>query len=245
MLTQTLAPRIHLMSLNDAIARNIRRWPTLYACRTDVLHQWFCVNGNGMSWEEGRLVAYDHNKRVPSLKSMIADATEPLRHNQKIFQDDPEQAAKYRVLIRMEQDLIRTRYQMADDLALITWDQGYSAGSEFPSRRIYPLCEYARMNCVPDDVDAEYLAAVREMILVVFRSDPSNTMCPHDATAEQQAAAHQANIEFADKVLQDLARRFGDGGKVSSYAQFRDNGAQIVRAVLDVFAELDDLDLDQ
>lgn len=233
------------MSLNDAIARNIRRWPTLYACRTDVLHQWFCVNGNGMSWEEGRLVAYDHNKRAPSLKRMIADATEPLRHNQQIFQDDPEQAAKYRVLIRMEQDLIRTRYQMADDLAQITWDQGYSAGSEFPSRRIYPLCEYARMNCVPDDVDAEYLAAVREMILVVFRSDPSNTMCPHDATAEQRAAAHQANIEFADKVLQDLARRFGDGGKVSSYAQFQDNGAQIVRAMLDVFDELDDLDLDQ
>jgi hypothetical protein len=239
---------MHLMNLNQMIAGNIRRWPTLYACRTDVLHHWFCVNGNGMSWEDGRLVAYDHNKRAPSLKRIIADATEPLRHNQKIFQDDPEQpeqAAQYRVLIRMEEDLIRTRYQMADDLALITWNQGYSAGSEFPARRIYPLCEYARMNCVPDDVDAEYLAAVREMILVVFRSDPSNTMTPCDATAEQRATAHQANIQFADQVLQDLARRFGNGGKVSSYAQFQERRAQSARAVLDVFAELDDLNLDQ
>lgn len=232
------------MTLNQAITRDIRRWPTLYACRTDVLHQWFCVNGNGMEWVNGRLVGYDSTKRMPSLKRIIADATEPLRHNQKIFQDDPEQAAKYRVLIRMEEDLIRTRYQMAEDLALITWDQGCTAGSEFPSRRIYPLCEYARMNRVPDDVDPEYLAAVREMILVVFRSDPSNTMTSYDATPEQQTTAHQANIQFADRVLQDLALRFGDGGKVSSYAQFQDRRAQSVRAVLDVFAELDTLDLD-
>ena len=83
------------------------------------------------------------------------------------------------------------------------------------------------------------------MILVVFRSDTSNTMCAHDATPDQQTTAHQTNLEFDDRVLQDLARRFGDGGKVSSYAQFQDSGAQIVRAMLDVFAELDDLDLDQ
>ena len=226
------------MNLNDAIARDIRRWPTLYACRTDVLHQWFCVNGNGMDWVNGRLVGYDSTKRMPSLKSRIADATEGLRTIQLSCVDDAAQAAKYRVLIRKEEDRVKQAHVLADDLARVSWDHGVFPDPNFAPARIYPLCEYARMNRVPDDVDPEYLAAVREMILEVFRSDPSRSLTPSGATAEQQAAAHQANIQFADRVLQDLARRFGTGSMISSHAQYQANRRTISQGIQAILSKL-------
>jgi len=224
--------------INQAIARDIRRWPTMYSCRTDVLHQWFCVNGNGMEWQNGRLVGYYSTKRMPSLKSRIADATEALRSIQLSYVEDVAQAAKYRVLIRKEEDRVKQVHALADDLAQVSWDRGISPDPNFAPARIYPLCKYARMNRVPDDVDPEYLAAVREMILEVFRSEPSETLISSGATAEQLTTAHQSNIQFADKVLQDLARRFGDGGMISSHAQYQANRVTVAQGINDILSKL-------
>jgi hypothetical protein len=77
------------------------------------------------------------------------------------------------------------------------------------------------MNEVPDDVDQEYLAVVREMIIAVFNSQPNwpGISCYDE---EHNAKVHASNIRVADGVLQDLARRFPAQGLIGSHAEWKD-----------------------
>lgn len=207
------------MSINAAIARDIKCYPTLFGCRTDVLHQWFCVNGNGMEWRGGRLV-HRSDSPVPSLASVLAEATHHAR--KRLHEQDlaTHQLARLRVQIAKMESEVTFRYENADDLTLVPWDSvlngTQTTKSDFAPQAIYPLCEFARMNSVPDDVDPEYLAAVREMICEVFDSSQASTHW--QASEQERARAREANCVFADRVLQDLARRFPEGNPFLSRA---------------------------
>ncbi len=189
--------------INKRIADSIRRYPTLYRCRTDVLEQWFCVIGNGMEWQDGQLVSILNTKWMR--ERLEEDANEM----------DASTLARYRVMIQQESTRIRFTVENASDLALVEWSHNTPTRikDSFSAKSIYPLCSYSRMSQVPDDVDPEYLAAVREMIFVVFRSEPSQ----YGFDPETNAKQHEANIQFASQTLAHLAQRFGDGGRPASY----------------------------
>lgn len=219
------------MNINQKISTAIRAYPIQYRCRTDVLHHWFCVNGNGMKWKKGRLVD-DYKTKTKSIDAIIAVATDHLRVSD--CYGSAEISAKQRVRIaKITSDLTFT-YNNAEDLASVSWDSNgvFSRGAsgDFPAKSIYPLCKYACMNSVPDDVNPEYLAAVREMIIAVFCSDSCIT-APR-TTTEQRAASLRNNIEFASNILTELAERFGDGGMVTSYDQWQNNRNNAIRQVL-------------
>jgi len=214
------------MSINKAIADAIRAYPTLYQCRTDVLHQWFCVIGNGMSWKNGRLVNnYLENPR--SLQEIIEFKTEFLRNSESVNETvDAETRAK---IAKIASELTYT-YDNADDLALVSWC------SDFPADSIYPLCEYSKMNTVPDDVDPEYLAAVREMIFAVFES--KDIVGSFRRAPEQNEIAMKKIRDFASNVLSSLATRFGDAGMPTSYEEWVEKKNAAKQRVSDFMAKI-------
>lgn len=231
------------MGINQDIARAIRRWPTLYRCRTDVLHQWFCVNGNGMDWIDGRLSSrsWSGDEPMPSVEEQIADSTDWMRKRLDEAVGDPVAAAKYRIMIKREAKRIAFNMENAEDLALVPWSMIYRPSAKdgfLPPAAIYPLCQYACMNEVPDDVDPEYLAAVREMIFVVFnsRANQPGISCYDE---EHNLKVHGENIRFADQVLQDLARRFGDGGMSTSHAGWLESRKKINASISEMLRSLD------
>jgi hypothetical protein len=232
------------MGIRQEIADSIRAYPSLYACRTDVLHQWFCVNGNGMEWQGGRLVTGYH-ERPRTLDEIIAEGTGWMRERLEdpIMSGTSHESqfrARMRALIAKTEMELRFRYENADDLALVPWDgtirRSPGLESDFAPRPIYPLCEYACMNTVPDDVDPEYLAAVREMICEVF--DAPGTSMPHDAGPEDHERALEANRAFADVVLQDLAQRFPDVSTFKSRADREERRAQLWKNIQGSFKKM-------
>ncbi len=203
--------------INKRIADSIRRYPTLYRCRTDVLEHWFCVIGNGMEWQDGQLVSIFDEPPLRTVEQLVAENTKWMR--ERLEEDDNEMdastLARYRVMIQQESTRIRFTVENASDIALVEWSHNTPTRlrDSFSAKSIYPLCAYSRMSQVPDDVDPEWLAAVREMIFVVFRSEPSQ----YGFDPETNAKQHETNIQFASQTLASLARRFGDGGRPASY----------------------------
>jgi len=205
------------ISLNDSIAKSIHDWPTLYACRTDVLHQYFCVNGNGMEWKNGVLVDGYGSSTKAERDLMIENEDEKVAelHERssvaglsgdnlvKVSWEIATEEARIRVDVRRRNMETTFRVKNAKLLALIPWkdDDKHPACdvNHCAPKTIYPLCQYACMNEVPDDIQPDWLAGVREMIFWVFCSKP-------DA---DQPAQQAANIAFADGVLRTLHTRFG------------------------------------
>lgn len=200
----------------------IRSYPTLYRCRTDVLRQWFCVPGNGMGWRDGKLVDAEPDEEFCSEEEQISWATDFMRIHLERAQEhgDPQRIAECRIRLQMKEDQIRFRMRNADDLALVSWNH-ITPQDPFVPQAIYPLCEYSRLNSVPDDVVPDYLAAVREMIFEIFASKPNQPGLSH-LSAEENRQVHADNLKFADQVLQSLHVRFGSSGIPTSLAEFQD-----------------------
>ena len=226
------------MNINQKIANSIRKYPDMYRCRTDVLHHWFCVNGNGMEWHNGKLINGYDDASIPSLKFIIDEYTSSDREKLKELDgsNDHERLAIIRVRIAQTIADLTVTYNNADDLALVKWNHSPHARmltACLPST-IYPLCEYARMNTVPDDVTPEYLSAVREMIIEVFESVNDGIHLGPDYDKEELTD----NCKFANGVLQNLASRFGPGNFVTSYAEWQDRKRTSNLTVKNMIAEI-------
>lgn len=192
--------------VDQRIAESIRAYPTLFGCRTKVLEYWFCVSGNGTEWVDGELQG--EPLREETLEEKIRFSTEWIqaRVDDPHTQGNAELQARWRMMLLETSNQIRFRVENADTLALVPW----GTLRDSPRGRIYPMCEYSRMACVPDDVKPEWLDAVREMILEVFGHEPK----------PEHAEEHQRNLAFADQTLQSLAQRFSAGKYPTSLGEW-------------------------
>ena len=65
---------------------------------------------------------------------------------------------------------------------------------------VYPLCQYAKMVTVPDNVQPDYLAGIYEMLDFIDQLDPTGGYRPGE---------NKPNMEFAKKVRVNLDARKG------------------------------------
>lgn len=77
--------------------------------------------------------------------------------------------------------------------APVTWDN-----NETPAT-FYPLCQYAKLACVPDNIRPDWLAGVREVLHLILATDP--------AVIGAGGWPNTHNIEFARRVAAALERR--------------------------------------
>lgn len=217
-----------MKELDQQIANTIRRYPTLFACRTSVLHQWFCVIGNGREWVNGRLVSREDERPLLSRAQTIEKQTEWLvkraKENKKIFGNCPERRAVDAYNLRFEIDMVGRRYDLADHLALMSWPRPCPSrrdrDTDIAPEKIYPWYMGSHLSNVPDDVQPEYLAAAREMLLEIFQSQPWQYEWGFEMKQEEILAEHERSLQMADGIAQELARRFGPGKKPNSLAEY-------------------------
>ncbi len=213
------------MSINQQIADSIRRYPTLHSCRTSVLHHWFCVSGSGYGWDSGRLITLYAEPPLPSREETIQAETKSMIENLSMGVWPPDSLALRHYELRFEQEMVARRWDMAEELALVSWGEprlnGFTRYTDIVPGKINPLCKFSCLAKIPNDVDPEYLEAAREMIQEIFRSQPWQSSRDGFRVDEKALAQHESNLEFADGIAQELAQRFGPGTKPNSLAEYR------------------------
>lgn len=133
------------MSPEETIRYAIRNFPTLFhdTGRAGVLHHLFFVNGNGYDWVNGELVDPYDNEEYERPRRPIEDAPEILR-------DIYETVEREIAAIRQE-----VRENLDEYCAMMVWPAPH---------RVYPLCQYADVLNIPDDVTADWKAAAVEAL---------------------------------------------------------------------------------
>lgn len=119
-------------------------YPSLFGTRERALEHLFLVIGNGYEWHEGRLVGYGDDTPAPaSLDEWLARklADRPDRRGPRgVYSEDEERSLLLHMVETAKQPLTQT----------------------------YPLYEYARACCVPDDVQPDYLEGAAEALGVAI-----------------------------------------------------------------------------
>jgi hypothetical protein len=206
---------VFMSIVDDFVAKNIRAYPTLFSCRTSVLHQTLCVIGNGLAWnnngtiecdyEEDRNIFYDEEQHATNISDRL----------KKIFVENLDEMSDFikksenreRINVKYHNLLMQFRRDNAELLAQETWEktsEKYLLKENYPkdAENIYPLSEQHSMLCtVPDNIHPDWLDAVFEMIFMVF--------------------TFSEDIFIANRTLKKLGKKFGyPKNKPKSYREF-------------------------
>lgn len=120
------------MTVETTIQWMFDNYPDLFPDRQKCYDHLFCTIGNGYEWRRGQLVRYDEEDNPK------AEEQDYLSYPPMAVQSE-ENVRKY--MERMEL---------------------FKDGGLPKSPRWYPLCEYSKINNVPEDVKPDWKAAVEE-----------------------------------------------------------------------------------
>ncbi len=175
----------------ETIRRSLINFPSLYQEPADVLHHLFAVIGNGFEWVNGHLInSWEDERDDPTqwIQDQIDDAA-----------DSPSLKLYYRKMMHTYQF---TKDNMEDIL---------EHGDTRYAGTYYPLSQYSRILCVPDDVSNEWLKAAYQFAsdaLVAFR---------------MQFGVEGAQTQKDFKTYEELALKYDDmlisRGVHSTYAE--------------------------
>jgi len=210
----------YIDEVHDHVALCIRQYPTLYKCRTFVLHHIFCVNGNGYRWENGRPWSETASPIYKTANAMIKDKRK--MRDQRLGDQrllDIVSSPRFLISEAYEESILRFRFDNSYNLALIPWVHKDSMFDFFESSRnpdlysghFYPMSPgYNMLDNIPNNVKPAWLAAAREMIMEIL-SAPKSAHSMLSYSAEQNEKVYRTNIRLAKKVSKDLNLRFGKG----------------------------------
>lgn len=237
--------RIHRDKLTCHIEKSIRNYPLIFHNRTDVLHHIFVVNGCGYEWVNGvAQPSYPESER--DLSEILKDEEEELACallwvDQLSIDDRNSAEVQKRIAIDTARTLCRVR-EYNTTMQFRRNNAHYLALVEKHKKSVYPLCEYALLANVPDDVDPIYLEAVRDVIFDIFATPVNmNFIPPYDEKARQE------NIQFASNVLTELAQRFGkeNPDQPTSWEEYKAREASILEELFEGKAASKDNELEE
>lgn len=151
-------------------------YPSLFVDEADVLHHLFFVNGNGYEWVEGQLVdvcspeqdldatrAQDKRRLEWEAKMAAAKGSDTRFYEQQLALIAKSPAAQRRA---ERQYRIRRCTQRRPPGSRIRDCHYLDEGGKL-RRYLYPLCEYADILHVPDDVKSDWLKAAEKALSLV------------------------------------------------------------------------------
>lgn len=136
--------------LEAHIKRALLLYPSVFPNRWAVLHHWFAVNGNGLKWEKGKLVDINPKPFI-SVEEAITLAT--INHDMGVESYKGNLIEK--AMTKFYKD------ELVTDLNRINnWEK--SIKDMTPREELYPLCRFAKMCNIPDNIHPEWLEAIKE-----------------------------------------------------------------------------------
>jgi hypothetical protein len=171
-----------------------RHWPTLNRTRLDVIDHVFFTNGNGYAWLDGCIVSEgpeDH-----------------LRYNRK--KDLAEKAghmANFRRIVENHKGEDTPLVQSFRESLNRYGGEGFGPfPDEGKPRNFYPICEYAKICIVPDDVRDDWLAVCYEAALLL--RDRSGLDWDSTNPLDQREGEVATQREHGIRIIGELRTRF-------------------------------------
>ncbi len=135
------------MTVQENLVDCLLRYPHIFPNKWAVYHHWFIVNGCGYDWKNGELVESDNEVLLTTIEDGInyqfKETLSRIKKGESGFTFEINYSKKAIF------DCINLEQRMVD------FD---------PQREtIYPICEYANIMNIPDDITPEWKAAVTEM----------------------------------------------------------------------------------
>jgi hypothetical protein len=164
-----------MANYEETKARMMRQYPTLFPSEAQVWHHLFFVIGNGYEWDGGELIACrersdeevfrDRARRHLSMYKRAEEFDDSMAA--LLDHEDPEVAAiavraKRRAEATHKVRSLAKRKGLAMAGRWLTEQEAKDARPE--PETLYPLCEYARILHVPDDVKPDWLDAAKRAL---------------------------------------------------------------------------------
>lgn len=205
--------------IKEQIVYQIKRHPSIFSNRFSVLHHFFCVNGNGLEWVNGELIdpyiREDERSFNPykTDEDVAKERDNVIRH---LTREDEDEFDKIFASDDTWKDVL-TMEEMIDfcmeftlkwflknnleiDYIINNAETLAEKSTSMKRKNIYPICNYAQMCNVPDDIQEGWLEAVYEAIEMVLDTEVN------DKYSVDEKASNDA---YAVKVKADLNKRFG------------------------------------
>lgn len=131
------------MNVKDSLRASLLLYPSISPNKWAVYHHWFAVNGNGLEWVNGELV--DDDRKVPTIQKAIV---EQCKFN---FRNVGTEYFNLEFAFTYFQEAVRRILDIENREKDFT-----------PCEELYPLCEYAKMLNIPDDIQPDWKEAVKE-----------------------------------------------------------------------------------
>lgn len=136
------------MNVQDTLKTSMLLYPSIHPTKWEVYHHWFIVNGNGYEWINGELVSLEENK-VPTLEEAIEKQFEFDLSDRQLL-SSPKFSRDYCL------NNIKTILNFEENCKIFE-------PKETRGYRIYPICEYAKILNIPQDVKPDWKEALQEM----------------------------------------------------------------------------------
>lgn len=142
------------MNVKDSLRNCLMLYPGIFPNRWAVYHHWFAVNGNGYDWVDGELVSWDEEKvhtKEDAVEYFFKDTLEDIL-NSSIKWTIKNLKKSILSLLRVEER-----------------EQDFT-----PKEKIYPLCQYACLLNIPDDIKPDWKEAALEFYNSLSQIDLSS-----------------------------------------------------------------------
>lgn len=134
------------MTVEQTLRNALILYPSLYDNAFNVYEHWFITNGNGMYWENGELIDFSNSKPL-TIEEAINKHFE-FHLSEKHLLDSPLKHS----IKRCKENIIQT----------LNWEKSKTIFKGDPTK-IYPLCEYACIFEIPNNIKPDWLCAVKMM----------------------------------------------------------------------------------
>lgn len=144
-------------SLEFAVRVLLLAYPQLFPTRAHVINHLYFVNGNGYEWFEGRLHEGTDEKTAAVAKMLLNG--DPETWIQKYVEDHDR--GRFSHLHKVEEELreLSRKFGLPEMAPMVP--------IEAVSLSIYPVCEYACIANLPEDIRPDWLAGAEEALELI------------------------------------------------------------------------------
>jgi hypothetical protein len=132
------------MTVKESLRISLLLYPSILQNKWAVYHHWFAVNGNGYEWENGELVDICGEKNVTITEAI-----------NKHFKYRTKNIFKSTFIFKYNIKELKN-----DILATINVKNRTTDFTQ--TEELYPLCEYAKILNIPNDIKPDWLDAIKE-----------------------------------------------------------------------------------
>ena len=156
------------MTIKDTIKSIIIMFPRLYSTKLSVYNHLFLTNGNGYRWENGELISEDDKENCSiedGLESLFNDELQYrfLENYLKVTTDSEDIINYFKRRNKEKLELAKVILNYENIIS----EKLYITNEE----ELYPLCKYAKILNIPDDIKDDWKDAIKEFLDFILTSE--------------------------------------------------------------------------